>query len=284
MFFARILSRLPLSILYLLSDFIFLMVYHLFKYRRKITMRNLKNSFPELSAARIYAIEKTFYRNLCDYAVETLKLLTIGQDELGTRMVYKNPELIEPFKAMGQSVIYVTSHQFNWEWLVAAGSFSLPLPVDFVYQPLHSKFFNHFTLDIRTRFGAYPIKRADVAREIIKRKSLVRGVAIVADQFPGHGNDKRYWTTFLNQETAFFQGINQLAYMTQFPVFFAKVSHPKRGYYEIELEQIGQPPYEKDNYSMLENYVKATERVIKSNPSGWLWSHNRWKKTKADFN
>ncbi len=283
MFVVRILSRLPLAILYMLSDFIFLIVFHLVKYRRKITKRNIKNAFPEITTAGIDVIEKAFYHNLCDYAVETLKLLTMSKEDLGNRMVYKNPELIEPFKVMGQSVIYVTSHQFNWEWLVAAGNFSLPIPVDFVYQPLHSKFFNRFTLCIRTRFGAYPVKRADVAREMIKRKHLVRGVAIVADQFPGHGNDKRYWTTFLNQETAFFQGINQLVYMTQFPVFFAKVSHPKRGYYEIELEQIGHPSYEKDDYTMLENYIKATERVIKGNPSGWLWSHNRWKKTKTEL-
>ena len=283
MLVARLLSRLPLSVLYLFSDFIFLIVFHLVKYRRKITGRNLKNAFPELTPSGLYAIEKRFYHNLCDYAVETLKLLTISQEDLGRRMVYKNPELIEPFKARGQSVIYVTSHQFNWEWLVAAGSFSLPLPVDFVYQPLHNTFFNRFTLYLRTRFGAHPIKRADVAREIIKRKHLVRGVAIVADQFPGHGNDKRYWTTFLNQETAFFQGISQLAYMTQFPVFFAKVTHPKRGHYAIELEPIGNPPYQKNENAMLENYVKATERVIKANPAGWLWSHNRWKKTRAQL-
>lgn len=282
MFVVRIFSRLPLPILYLFSDFIFLITYHLLKYRRKITMRNLKNAFPEKAPDELRAIERGFYRNLCDYAVETLRLLTMSKQELNKRMVYKNPELIEPFKAAHQSVIYLTSHQFNWEWLVAAGNFALPLPVDFVYQPLHNKFFNRFTLFIRTRFGAYAIRRADVAREIIKRKHLVRGVAIVADQFPGHGNDKRYWTNFLNQETAFFQGINQLAYMTQFPVFFAKVSRAKRGFYEIELEPIAQPPYEKDNYTMIENYARATERVIQGNPSGWLWSHNRWKKTRKD--
>jgi KDO2-lipid IV(A) lauroyltransferase len=109
----------------------------------------------------------------------------------------------------------------------------------------------------------------------------VRGVAIVADKFPGHGNDKRYWTTFLIQDTAFFQGINQLAFMTQYPVFFASVKHPSRGYYEIELVKISEPPYEKDTCDMIENYIKATEAVSKSDPTGWLWSHNRWKKNRT---
>jgi len=282
MFFLRLLSRLPFPVLYLFSDFLFFVSYRLVKYRRKIVLKNMRNSFPDRDDKEIRIFEKDFYRNLCDYAVETLKLLTIEKDELRERMIYLNPELIEPFREKKQSVIYVTSHQFNWEWLVAAGNFSLPIPVDFVYQPLSNKFFDEFSLSLRTRFGAHPIKRAEVAREIIKRRDIVRGVAIVADQFPGHGNDKRYWTTFLNQDTAFFQGINQLAFMTQYPVFFAKVNHPKRGFYEIELVKIAEPPYEKDNFDMIESYIKATEEVIKSDPAGWLWSHNRWKKKRTD--
>lgn len=278
MFFLQILSRLPFSILYLFSDFLFFVTYRVIRYRRDLVIKNLKNSFPEAEAKTIGKYEKEFYSNLCDYAVETLKLLTIKKEDLRKRMRYLNPEIIEPFKEKRQSVIYVTSHQFNWEWLVAAGNFSLPISVDFVYQPPSSEFFNQFSLKLRTRFGAYPIKRAEVAREIIKRKEIVRGVAIVADQFPGHDNDKRYWTTFLNQDTAFFQGINQLAYMTQYPIFFAKMKHPKRGHYEIELVKIAEPPYQKDNFDMIESYIRATEEVIKSDPSGWLWSHNRWKK------
>ena len=221
MFFLRILSQLPFSVLYLFSNFLFFVTYRLIKYRRKIVVKNLKNSFPESDDATIRAHEKEFYKNLCDYSVETLKLLTISEEDLKERMVYLNPEVITPYRDKSQSVIYVTSHQFNWEWLVAAGSIYLPIPVDFVYQPPSSKFFDQFSLLLRTRFGGHPIKRADVAREIIRRKDIVRGVAIVADQFPGHDNDKRYWTTFLNQDTAFFQGVNQLSYMTQYPVFFS---------------------------------------------------------------
>ena len=260
------------------------MSYRLIKYRRKIVVQNLRNSFPDKAEKEIKAIERKFYANLCDYSVETLKLLTIDKEDLRARMVYKNPELVIPFKEKNQSVIYVTSHQFNWEWLVAAGSISLPLPVDFVYQPPSSGFFDQFSVLSRTRFGGYPIRRADVAREIVKRREITRGVAIVGDQFPGHDNDKKYWTTFLGQETAFFQAINQMAFLTQYPVFFAKMSHPKRGFYEVELVLISSPPYEKDNYDMIENYVKETERVIKKDPAGWLWSHKRWKKKRSEVN
>lgn len=192
-------------------------------------------------------------------------------------MIYKNPEIVNEYVDKNQSILIFASHQFNWEWLLAAGSLNLPLQIDFVYQQQHSPLFNDFSLRSRTRFGAYGIKRQNVAREVIKRKDILRAIAIVADQFPGHENDKRYWTKFLNQDTAFFQSINQLATLTQYPAFYAAVKKVKRGYYELELIKIVEPPYNNENFHVVDNYVKATEELIRQYPDGWLWSHNRWK-------
>jgi len=280
MIFLTWISRLPLSILYYLSDFLFFVGYRLIRYRRAVVWRNLTKAFPEKTIEELRQIEKDFYQNLCDYAVETLKLLTISEEELRRRMVYKNLELVREYVQKSQSVIYLASHQFNWEWLLAAGPFYLHPAIDFVYQPQSSEFFNEFSLITRTRFGTYPVKRAQVAREALKRKGLVRGVAIVCDQFPGLNHDKRLWTKFLNQDTAFFQAINQLGILTQYPVLFGAVRKIKRGYYETEMIPISTPPYEKENTSIIENYIIATEKIIKEQPEGWLWSHDRWKKSR----
>jgi KDO2-lipid IV(A) lauroyltransferase len=280
MIFLTWISRLPLSLLYSLSDFLFFVGYRLIKYRRAVVWRNLVNSFPDKSIKELRQIEKDFYRNLCDYAVETLKLLTITEEELRSRMVYKNLDLVKEYVQKNQSVIYLASHQFNWEWLLAAGPFYLHPAIDFVYQPQSSEFFNQFSLITRTRFGTYPVKRAQVAREAIKRKELVRGVAIVCDQFPGLDHDKRFWTKFLNQDTAFFQAINQLGVLTQYPVMFGAVRKIRRGYYETEMILISTPPYSKEDTSIIENYIKTTEKIIREQPEGWLWSHDRWKKSR----
>jgi KDO2-lipid IV(A) lauroyltransferase len=278
MFFIRILAKLPLSVLYVFSDFLYLLTYYVVRYRRKLVRKNLRRSFPEKTKSERLKIEKEFYHNLCDYAVETIKLLNMEQAELGKRVAFKNTERLEEYKAANQSVILLASHQFNWEWLVAAGNFSLPAPVDFVYQPIKSNSVDHFLLSCRSRFGAYPIKRNNVAREMVKRKSILRGVAIVADQYPGKKHDKKFLTEFLNQETAFFYGANQLATLTKYPVMFAAVKKVKRGYYEVSLVSIAEPPYEKDSPIIIERYAKTAEKVILDYPAGWLWSHNRWKK------
>lgn len=277
MFLIRLLSRLPLSVLFVLSDFLFIISYYIAGYRRKLVQRNLRNSFPGKTAAELKKIEKTFYRNLCDYAVESLKLVTMPREELIRRMRLINNGIVEKYRAANQPILFLASHQFNWEWLLVSASASLPMSVDFVYQPVQSRFVDSLILKIRTRFGAYPIKRDEVARQLVKRKDIVRAVASVADQYPGYGRDKKYMTTFLNQETVFFMGANQMAILTQYPTVYYQVKRLKRGYYEAHLVVVATPPYPRDSESVIENYVREVEKTIRMEPAGWLWSHNRWK-------
>jgi len=277
MILVKFLSRLPLALLYAISDFLFFVSFYCIRYRRKLVWKNLTSSFPEKSTRELRSIERRFYRNLCDYGVEMLKLLTISKEELGRRLVFKNPEICNQYILQGRSILNLASHHFNWEWLLTAGSFSLPGEMDFVYQPVHNKFFNHFSLLSRTRFGAHAIKRDSVAREIIRRKSIVRNIALVGDQYPGYGHDKRFPATFMNQETVFFYGSIQLAVLTQYPVMYYAMRKIKRGYYEATIVELAKPPYEKNNKEILDRYVQEVESVIRADPALYLWSHNRWK-------
>lgn len=276
MFLLRVLSRLPLSILYLISDFLFVVSYYVIRYRKKLVKKNLRNSFPEKTKAERSKIERLFYRNLCDYAVETLKLLTISRSELTKRVVFTNPEIITAYREKNIPVIGLASHQFNWEWLLVAGN--LHFTTDFVYQPIKTSLTNKLLLACRTHFGGHAIKRNDLAREMVKRKNLWRLIAIVSDQYPGQKKDKKYITQFLNQETAFFQAPNQIASLTKYPVVFSAVRKIKRGYYEATFVPLAEPPYVKDEEKVIDRYVQAAEEVIHEYPAGWLWSHRRWKK------
>lgn len=278
MWLLKLLARLPFSVLYAFSDFLFFISYRIVGYRKKLVRQNIRKSLPKLSESELLGVERRFYQNLCDYAVETIKLIGISKDELQKRIKYLNPEVMEKYTAKGQSVVLLSSHTFNWEWVLVAGSISLPAPVDFVYQPVKNSFFDSFILKARSRFGAYAVKRNELARELIKRKSIVRGIAVVADQYPGHGNDKRHQTTFLGQDTVFFYGSQQMATLMQAPVLYAIVEKVKRGYYTCRLALVGEPPYHKNDTFVIDNYAKAVEQSIYQQPDGWLWSHNRWKK------
>jgi Kdo2-lipid IVA lauroyltransferase/acyltransferase len=280
MLLLRLISRLPLNLLYILSNFMFFVGYRILKYRRAVVWKNLKNSFPTTTENDLREIEKEFYQNLCDYTVETIKLLSISQKDLTQRMFYQNPEILQPFADQNKSVILLASHQFNWEWLLASASINLPLPIDFVYQKQSSPSFNHFLLQIRCRFGAYAIERGQTAREAIRRKETPKAISIIADQFPNF--EKKVWTSFLNQETAFFQGIGQLAVLTQNPTFFVRSKKVKRGYYAAEIIPVASPPYVRDSQMIVENYAQLVDRFITESPASWLWSHERWKRKREE--
>jgi len=278
MILIRLISKLPFPVLYAISDFLFAMSYRLVGYRRKMVQKNLRNSFPEKSDADLRQIEKQFYRNLCDYAVEMLKLLTISREELTTRMVFTNPEVLMKYARNKQSVLNLASHHFNWEWLLTTASVIFPTGLDFVYQPVNSPFFERITLESRTRFGAHAVKRDEVARELVKRKHIARNLAIVGDQYPGYKHDKKFETKFMNQDTVFFYGSYQVALLTQYPAVYHQLRKVRRGYYEVTSVELATPPYDKDDDSLMKSYIKAVEKVINDRPSEWLWSHNRWKK------
>jgi Kdo2-lipid IVA lauroyltransferase/acyltransferase len=284
MIFIRFISKLPFPALYALSDFLFILTYYLVGYRKKLVRNNLANAFPEKSENELRQIERTFYRNLCDYAVETIKLITISAEELRQRMRYTNPEMVYAYSEKHQSVLLLSSHQFNWEWLLVSGELSLNVPIDFVYQSLKSTFVDSLMQTCRTRFGGYAINRNEVARELVNRKNITRGIAIVADQYPGKQRNKKYETKFLNQETVFFYGSQQMAFLTQCPALFAVVERVSRGYYTCTLVNVGEPPYDKDSEAVIEAYVLAVEKVIRQHPDGWLWSHNRWKSRHRENN
>ncbi|HZY83109.1 MAG TPA: lysophospholipid acyltransferase family protein [Cyclobacteriaceae bacterium] len=279
MFVLKVLSRLPLAVLYVISDVIFVITFYIIRYRRNVVMENLRNSLPLKTEKNLRQIERKFFRNLCDYAAETLHLLTISKKELQRRVVFTNPDVIKEFTNKNHSVLVLAAHQFNWEWLLAAGCFNLPAPVDFVYQPQSSNLANNFSLAIRTRFGGHPVKRETVGREALRRKSIIRATAIVADQYPGHFNHRKYWATFLGQQTAFFHGISQLATLADAGAYFAAIKKTLRGHYEVTLIKLAAPPYtEESSLQIIDRYIEESEKVIHEQPEGWLWSHKRWKK------
>lgn len=271
MFLLKLISRLPLGALYVFSDAIFFITYYVLRYRRNVVMTNLANSFPHKSKNELEQIGKVFFRNLCDYAAETVRLLSMSREELQERVAFTNADVVKEFTRKNQSVLILASHQFNWEWLLAAGCLYLPVPVDFVYLPQSSKLANAFALAIRTRFGGHPIPRETVGREALRRKDIIRATAIVADQYPGHSNHRKYWATFLGQRTAFFFGITQLATLQNAASFFAAIKKTSRGRYEVTLIKL-------DDSKIIDSYINESEKVIHAQPASWLWSHRRWKK------
>lgn len=276
MFLFRLIARLPFPLLYFLSDIICLLAFRMAGYRKTVIRTNLRKSFPEKSDSAIRVITRQFYRNLADVIVETIKSLHIRAEELKRRVAVKNLEVLTDYLNNGQPVLVMTAHQANWEWLQLVHAILLNGAADAVYKPLHNQFFNQLMLAIRTRFGSYPLPSPQISRELVKRKSVVRVVAMVADQSPSP--EAAYWTTFLNQDTPFFTGAAKIARRTNYPVLYVHMQRTRRGYYEVWFTELyKQPGLLTDEQQITERYAREVERAIRERPAEWLWSHKRWK-------
>lgn len=272
----KLLSRIPLSVLYVVSDVLAFVAYRVVRYRRGVVTSNLARSFSEKSAAEIRQLARAFYTNLSDVVVETLKALTISEKELKKRVVFRELDLLNQCYQRKQSVILLAAHQGNWEWLLLAGCLRLPFPVDAVYKPLKNSAMDTIMRRMRSRFGGQPISKSQVLREVLRRRDQVRATALVADQTPAL-NVARYWVEFLHQKTGFYRAVEQLPKAVGYPVFFVQMKRLRRGYYEATFVPVGAPPYDKESLTITPRYAQEAQRVIEEQPANWLWSHKRWK-------
>ncbi|MCM4170749.1 hypothetical protein DHD32_04615 [Arenibacter sp. TNZ] len=270
-------SLLPMWALYIVSDFMYFLVYHVVGYRKKVVFNNLRNSFPSKSDDKIKQIGKDFYRHFCDIALESFKRLTIGEKAIKKRLLIKNPELIQQYINDDRSILMYTGHQGNWEWLVFL-PLMFPYTSNTFYKPIKNKYFEELFKNMRERFGVNCVESDKGFRTILdnhQRKELSLN-CMIGDQSPTK-NSSKYWYNFLNQDTAFFVGADKIAKKTDQVVLFPFFKKLKRGYYELEFRIIDDQPQLRSNFEILEKYAQQLEQAIVSAPELWLWSHRRWK-------
>lgn len=273
--FYRMLARLPLALLYALSSTAYLLVYHVARYRRDIVADNLAAAFPELEPARRRMLERRFYRHMCDIAAETFALAGMPDAAFHPRVTLVNPEVMGPFIERRQSLLLLSSHQGNWEWLQRAIAAALPCPLHAIYKPLHDSAMDRFIAETRGKFME-PIAFQDAGREMLRRRREFHVFAMLADQAP-FKKDKRHWQSFLGRRASFYLGPQKIAEATQFPVFYVTMHQVRRGHYQVSFELLAAPPHERGGTAILDRYVAAAESAIRLQPETWLWSNRKWK-------
>lgn len=279
-FLLRLLSRLPLSLLYVFSTFCFIFVYHIFRYRRHVVRGNIDRSFPELSEKKRRLIELRFYRFFCDYVVETIKLQTISPEEMRQRMIMEGMDEVEQALKDHPFVFVYLGHYCNWEWVS-----SLPLwqkeestHCAQLYRPLKNKWSDDLFKNMRSRFGSENISKYDALRRILAmKKEGTKGViGFISDQTPSR-NNIHHWVNFLHQDTPVVSGTERIARKVNAAVFFADVQRIKRGYYRLVYRPITLDVAAMPEYALTELYMSELEKMIRRQPHLWLWSHKRWK-------
>lgn len=278
----KLTARMPFWLIWVLSDIFYVFIFYVARYRRKTVHENLTNSFPKKSPKEIRVITKKFYHHLSDLGLETIKYSRMTEKEIDSRLKIHNPEIFEEYYQRHQSVILVGMHHNNWEW---CGSMQRFIKARFlvVYNSVRNNMeLERFILDNRERFGAKSILVSQSVRTAFQFNNTEQpGILILAaDQTPQP--NAQFWTTFLNQETAFFTGPMKIAVKTNQPVILQHTIKVGRSRYEVFFHKLIENPAEVKPEEIILAYVKKIEEIIQEEPEYWLWSHRRWKHSRPN--
>ena len=272
-----VLSRLPMRILYIKSDFFYFLIYYVFRYRKQVVLDNLKLAFPEKPEVELLQIRKKFFKYLMDLLVESVKAFTISEKEILKRYSYSNPELVNKYAAEGRSIALMGAHQSNWEW-----SISLPkvLNIDMygAYTKLNNTYYEKVVRDSREKFGVIGYKTSEMVRGMQKRFSAKQQGAyiLLSDQSP-QLHKTYYWRAFFDIKVPIHTGAELLSKRFDLVVINYVTRRIKRGYYTTEFQLITDTPKEFKDYQITDLYTELIEKNIREQPEFYLWSHKRFK-------
>jgi Kdo2-lipid IVA lauroyltransferase/acyltransferase len=278
----RLVSRLPFALLYPLAEGIAWLATHVVRHRQDVVSENLRKAFPEWDARQLRATIADYHRAFGEMLVEVIKGASLSPQEIQRHVRMVNTGEAQALMAQGQSVLLVAAHQCNWEWMLLALSVGLGYPLDAAYKPLHNGWAEREMKKMRTRFGSRLVPAKELLADIIKRRGVVRAVAMVADQEPTTAEHK-HWMRFLNRDTAFYLGPEEIARVTRFPVFFIGLRRTARGYYELEFTPLARKGEQLAAGELTERYAHLVEAQIRAAPAYWPWSHKRWKLKKSVY-
>ena len=282
-----VLSLLPYRVLYGISDFFYLIMYHIVGYRKKVVRKNLSTSFPEKTPQELKEIEHGFYHWLCDYFVETLKLLTVSDEQLLKHIEFRNAEQIEEYYDKGQTCAAILGHYCNWELLSATGlAFKRHKEAvcGLIYHPLRSKIFDMLFKDIRQSKGGVCIPKQEILRYLVRyrREKRMWLFGYISDQSPKYLNI-HCWLPFLNHDTPVFTGGEKIMKKMNDAVFYVDMQRPERGRYICTFRLITDKPAEMQENEITTRFFKMLEDTIKRDPRLYLWTHDRWKRNHEHF-
>jgi len=272
---------LPLSVLYVFSDLFYFFIYRLLRYRRKVVSENLRFAFPEKPADERSKIEKAFYHHFCDFLFESIKTLHLSKAQFNKRFVFLNPETLNDYHQKKQSVVLVSGHYGNWEWMASAEKYIRHKYLA-IYKPLANKQYDRLIKNIRKKHTSVGelVSMNDVYKEILRhiRSNQLIVTWFLGDQSPP--KDYPLWINFMNRETPFYSGPEKIARKFGHAVVFMNINKVKRGYYEVEFTPLFDEPKKTSENEITLAHVKMLEDTIRKKPEYWLWSHRRWKHEK----
>jgi KDO2-lipid IV(A) lauroyltransferase len=273
----RAFALVPLPILYPFGWAAFAVVYYVARWRREQVEGDVAASFPELAPAVRRRIVRDSYLHASELLMEMLWGFGASARALLARVRFENPEVAMRLAAVKQTAVLLTPHYCNWEWLFLAGGAKFGFVIDTVYQPHRIPAIDRLMVEVRSRFGGRPIPRKDFVYSVLRTAGEPHVYALIADQMP-RPEEPKYWTRFLNRDTAFYVGADKIARFLDATVIYVAMRRVSRGRYSVRLEVVAEPPYgDEKGEVIMERFARRVEQAVREAPADFLWLQKRWK-------
>lgn len=274
--FIYLISFLPFRILYIISDFFYIITYYLIRYRKSVVFHNLLIAFPDKSEQQREKIAKEFYHNLLDTFVESIKLISISKKKLLERCS-ANFELLDQLVEEGKNIQLQPGHQFNVEFYNLLYSDRLKkLSFVFVYMPISNKILDHIFFQIRSRFGSLLIPATDFRSQKKKFEGSHYAITLGSDQNPAYIQGA-FWMNFFGKPVPFLPGPAKSAIKNNMSIVLVNFVKERRGYYRFENTLLTKNPSLENAENLTISYRNFIEEKIRIQPGNYLWTHKRWK-------
>ncbi len=272
-----LISKLPFRILYLFSDFIYLIVYYIIGYRKKTVRENLSVALPHLTDKELLTIEKKFFSHMCDMFLEMIKTMSISEKEINNRYRFTNIEVYKDFEKKGKSIALMCAHYASYEWAVSMNN-HIGFKGYGIYKKIANPYFDKLVKNIRSRFKAYLITTKETIPTISQnsKNNILSIYGFASDQSPKISN-VFHWQKFMGIEVPVHTGAEMLAKKYDMNVIFLRTKKVKRGFYEASFEILSDNVKEVPNYEITDHFLKLVEQQIYEAPEFYLWTHKRWK-------
>ena len=270
-------SILPFRLLYAVSDLLYILMYHIFRYRKQTVQDNLRLVFPEKSDLEIKIITKKFFHHFCDMILESIKSMNISLKSMKARYTFKNLDIIKDFEKQNKSIVLMCAHYGSWEWIFILQTYTSHRGYG-IYKRLQNKYFDRLIKSIRARYNSYLITTKETFKvlEEAKKNGILSMNGFASDQSPKK-NKAYHWNEFMGIKVPVHTGAEMLAKKLDMPIVFFAVERKKRGYYEATFQTLAENPTDFKDYEITDKFLKLVETQIHEAPEYYLWTHKRWK-------
>jgi Kdo2-lipid IVA lauroyltransferase/acyltransferase len=271
----KLISFVPLRLLYGVSSFLAWLLFSVIKYRKPVVFKNLNNAFPNKSPQEINKIAKQFYLNFTDSFIEVIKALSKGKAWVERRAIIDISVLEEILNRYPNAQL-LAGHQFNWELLNLAMKLQHPKELVAVYMPIGNKHLEKVFFNLRSRYGTKMIPATDMKNTYLPFRNVPHTLVLVADQNPGVPSTA-HWVHFFNKLIPFVKGPETGAKTKNAPVIYPVITKVKRGQYKMSFEVMMENPNDYENGQITKLFAQRLQQSITAQPDMYLWSHKRWK-------